>query len=323
MVCENNIIIKNEVKYKMKTIKKRVNAHLYVTAKCNLNCKHCYSANNRGLKSEISLEEMIWFVQNICTNYDAYIDVEGGELFLRNEMLSFFQALTKSERERITITTNGTIYTNIPSTLFKELCEFRVSIEGHNDRLHKKMRGVPLEPILENCKKWICEDVPIVARVTLNKSNFEYINNIVERLLSVGIKRFSFYEFQAVGRGEVYYKDFQLSNFEMKKAINSLSDAILLYPKIENIKVHLSKARTKMLNNINISRFKIEDLSRIPTITLNHDGYIGICPWNICSQYRLDITNSYPMFFINEIISEQAERHECQYCSELRLLYDR
>lgn len=309
----------------MNVQKKRINAHLYVTSKCNLHCKHCYSANNVSSQQELSLAEMIMIVRTLCTAYDAYIDVEGGEIFLRNDILTFLKALTKYELSRITITTNGTIYPPIPPSLFSQLCEFRVSIEGHTDSMHHELRGIPLSLVIDNCINWLNQGVPVVARTTLSKANYKYIDELLEALISIGFKNFSFYEFQAVGRGNLFEQSFKLSLDELYVAIESLYKAVNKFPEIHMIKLHLAKPRKDELNlsafiNKN-SPLLLEDLSYIPTVTVNHDGSVGICPWDIKSDNHLNI-RKYPLVtLLEKSINPQDRRHECQYCSEMRLLY--
>lgn len=309
----------------MSVQKKRINAHMYVTSRCNLHCKHCYSANNISSQQELSLDEMIMTVRTLCAEYDAYIDVEGGEIFLRDDITTFLQALTKDELSRITITTNGTIYPPVPPSLLNQLCEFRVSIEGHSDLLHQELRGIPLSPVVDNCISWLNQGVPVMARTTLSRVNYKYINELIETLIPIGIKSFSFYEFQAVGRGNSFEKSFKLSADELHIAIKTLYKVADRFPELQMIKLHLAKPRKDELDlsayTNKESSLLLEDLSYAPTITVNHDGGVGICPWDIKSDNDLNIRKYSLMTLLEKSINSQERRHECQYCSEMRLLY--
>jgi MoaA/NifB/PqqE/SkfB family radical SAM enzyme len=305
--------------------KQRLNSHIYVTPKCNLKCKHCYSAYNNVDGDLISIADIINIVTFLTEEYDVYFDVEGGELFIRNDIGELFAGLDTKHLNRITITTNGTIFPDIDPKYFRELDEFRVSIEGHNDMLHEDLRGVSLQNILKNCQKWNESDIPVVLRMTLNKKNVLYIPDMFERFTSLGFKRFSLYEFQPVGRGGINTKDYELAEEEIDNAMDLISRAAVKYrSEVEYIKLSLSKTRNgvvdknkpKLLHN----KLEIYDLSDIPSLTVNYNGELGYCPWELNSRHLGYYEGNSFMKNVKDIIRMQASGHNCSYCTSTRIL---
>lgn len=305
----------------MEKINKCIFAHVYVTSKCNLCCKHCYSANNNSNDEELTGVEIINTVKTLCDNYDAYIDMEGGELFLRTDIKDIFEHLDDTYLNKITVTTNGTINPYIDIKKLSKLGEFRVSIEGHNDEIHKYIRGISLEPVIRNCKYWIANGIDVVARITLHKMNYKYIDLIIEKLLSVGICKYSFYEFQPVGRGDYYSEELILDESDIREAINNLKHCISKYTDIKSIKMHLTRKRSVSIDDIVFSPFQLCDISHVPTITVNYEGSVGICPWKISANQKMNIRNGPLENMISEVIDTQMVRHLCDYCSEVKLTY--
>lgn len=306
-------------------MKKRLNAHIYVTQKCNLHCKHCYSANNNVQGDLLSIDDIKNIINTLTEKFDAYIDIEGGELFIRKDIPSLFSELNFACLNRITITTNGTIYPNIDPIYLKELDEFRVSIEGHTDLLHNELRDVPLENVIANCQKWIGSDIPVVLRMTLTKNNHKHIKAMFDVFQKKGFRRFSLYEFQLVGRGRESMDSFGLSEIDVIDVINSLLYISRRYDHFEYIKLSLSNKRDNLVSENMFkllgSKCKISSLVDTPSVTINYNGDIGFCPWNL-NFNRSSTYNKYTFFDdVNAIINKYHSIHNCQHCTKNRLLF--
>ncbi len=279
-------------------------------------------------EQELSLDEMRMVISSICADYDAYLDVEGGELFIREEIPELLRMLTEDERRRITITTNGTLYPPIQAELLRSLDEFRVSVEGHTDELHRLLRGIPLTAVLSNCLRWQEQGITVVIRMTLHKANYRQLHAMLPDLLQQGFRDFSFYFFQPVGRGNEFADQFELDGNELHTLIHEISILPVRYPDLNKIKLQLPAGRQDIVmglrNEWEENDFIIEDLSKIPTVTVNYEGSVGTCPWMISRDspegWNLRIT---PLADLLRMAWEQQPvRHECEHCSDIRLKYE-
>ncbi len=306
-------------------MKKRLNAHLYVTPKCNFKCKHCYSSENQNLEDRLlEISELVDITKKLVENYDVYIDVEGGELFLKEDIREYFMQLDKKELERITVTTNGSIPYDIPSKYLKELDEFRVSLEGHTDELNMVIRGMPIQPIIDNCIKWLNAGVSVVLRLTLNKMNYMYIPEIIKKYSNIGFKRFSFYEYQSVGRGKLNEEDFLLSVEQIDKTIDLIATEAKKYKGLEYVKLSLSKNRDNLITKYEENnKFKIDYLGNIASVFINHNGQLGICPWHVNdgNHYNLEYSKENFIENIDYLINKNESDHNCSNCTTKRILF--
>src|SRR5437764_960071 len=121
------------------TTKRRLYVHLYVIPTCNLKCIHCYY-DALPLRTPIdrllTIDEMSKVIRELCDTYDAYFDVEGGEMFLRRDVARLFESLPPEYLRRITLTTNGVAKVTVAPALLCAVDEFRVSVESHVDRIN-------------------------------------------------------------------------------------------------------------------------------------------------------------------------------------------
>jgi len=296
-------------------MRKRLNVHLYVTPICNLKRKHCYyeaKDMKYNLDDILSIEELKYIIVNLVDNYDVYFDIEGGELFLRDDIEKLFLSLDDKYLNRITITTNGTINFDTTQFYLKKLDEFRISFESDNNNIQKQIRGIGLEGPLKLAKDLLKNRIEPTIRVTIHKFNFNDIINLIDFYKNMGFKKFSFYEFQTIGYG--------IENQEL--ALND-NDFILLIDTINHlnftdidIKFSFSKVRQQYKNKI--TNLNIIDFGNVDSLTIDYNGDIGVCPW------QKDRFDKFNMNSFNKLIKEKINNdllsHECNYCSAFRII---
>lgn len=257
--------------------------------------------------------------------YDAFFDVEGGEIFLRQDINRILSMLTESERQKITITTNGTILPKVDPLYLRQLDEFRVSVEGHTTELQENIRGVALMPIMKNCEEWLKQNIPVEIRMTIHKKNYQYLQEACQYFIRLGFQRFSFYEFQAVGRGKDFAEEYILDAGAFEVVLKQLSSLAQTRPVVDWIKLNITNQRRDLLeknqNQLENTKFEILDVCDIPTLTISSAGKLGTCPWNVSDQ-TIDITNLKEFEDkVDEIVDLQGGRHACDHCSSFRILY--
>lgn len=303
-----------------------LNVHVYVTNKCNLNCKHCYSAFNIMQGDLISIIDICKAMERLNEKYDVSFDVEGGELFLRDDVSTMFEILKKNTLNRITITTNGTILPNISPIFLKELNEFRVSVEGHTQEIHSLLRNSSLSTIIKNCNSWIDEGIPIVIRMTLHKQNFKFLISAIEYFSSIGVKRFSFFEYQTVGKGKENGDKYVLSDDDVKWTIEELSNFFSKKKYIDYVKLSLPKCRDLLIEKLAFQNdsflFFYEECRNTPSLTINYNGELGICPWKPQDTLISDFRTADFDENIERIILKQKKGHKCSHCTSNKLIFN-
>ncbi|MDI6738342.1 MAG: radical SAM protein, partial [Nanoarchaeota archaeon] len=95
-------------KKKAFSLKTPINLTLYVTNKCNANCRHCFYKSELNIeKEEISLSQ-IEKIAKTLKHPLATLMLSGGEPFLRNDIVEVCKIFLKHNKtRRITISTNG------------------------------------------------------------------------------------------------------------------------------------------------------------------------------------------------------------------------
>lgn len=133
-------------------MKDKIEVHLHTNDNCNLKCIHCYNKSGEGSAYNIpEIESLLKLIQYFCTAYEAEIHLEGGEIFLRPDLLHRMNSLPQETLQCVTITTNGTIRIDEPEIIdmLRKINALRISVEGHTDGQQRIVRGIDLEKVVE------------------------------------------------------------------------------------------------------------------------------------------------------------------------------
>ncbi|MEK6864468.1 MAG: radical SAM protein [Nanoarchaeota archaeon] len=132
---------------RIKRLKTPINLTLYVTSRCNANCKHCFYKSELNKKEEeLSLQQIKTIAKTLKHPLKTLM-ITGGEPFLRNDVPEICGAFLKNNRtRRISIATNGMLTQKIiesVKTLLKSCRQLHVqiSLDGPED-IHDNMRAV-------------------------------------------------------------------------------------------------------------------------------------------------------------------------------------
>lgn len=309
--------------------KTRLNVHLYVTPICNLHCKHCYydAWPVDGLPERLlTIQEMALIITSLCDNYAAAFDVEGGEFFLREDIAELFDAVPSHYWSSITVTTNGTVKIAVDPKHLLNLDEFRISLEGHTDELQKDIRGIGLDPVMETCHTLRSNGIPVTLRITLHRKNYKYLAEMVSYFASIGFSRFSLYEFQPAGRGLSQDHEYSLTESEMAEALKEMY-MISLDNRLSVLKLSLSSKRVPLVlayqGELTAHGYQILDISGIPSLTINYNGDLGVCPWRLADGDPIGTLREGEEFCadIAKYLDTGRLDHVCNHCSAIRILY--
>lgn len=179
-----------------------MNYSIYLTDKCNMNCKYCYEKEAhkdiqidiRDVKSIIDIEAKNKTKQCILTLF-------GGEPLLKKDLIYEISRYIKSKKYRtkfiFNLTTNATLIDNefIEFVKNNQFISISISIDGnketHNrNRVFKNDRGT-YDTVKENVKKLLAvSNIPVAVPV-VTKNNEKDLYNIIKNILEIGFRKIS------------------------------------------------------------------------------------------------------------------------------------
>lgn len=128
---------------------------LEVTARCNMNCIHCYLQNNHT--SEVMpYTKVIEIIDILYDKGILFLTLTGGEIFTRSDFLDIY-LYAKKRGFLVELFTNGYLLNNEMVEVFKEYPPLLVDISlyGSNEDTYYKITGVKgaFERVITNCIK--------------------------------------------------------------------------------------------------------------------------------------------------------------------------
>lgn len=174
---------------------------LCLTQNCNLRCKYCY-IEKRDARMSIPIAEQIIDFTFTNTPPDKKIDIGffGGEPLLEFELIKIITDMIERhpsydhERIELSITTNGTIFSDEIAQFFKKhrivLC---ISCDGPprvQDRHRSFSSGRGSSEVVENTIRRALEALPMVlVNAVYHPATFRYLPEVVDYLSSLGLRQ--------------------------------------------------------------------------------------------------------------------------------------
>lgn len=312
----------------IENIKNQIEVHLHTNDNCNLKCIHCY--NKSGEKDVCSIpdvDQLLELIQYFCTKYDAEIHLEGGEIFLRTELLHQMNCLPIEMLQCITITTNGTICIDEPEIIdmLRKVHALRISVEGHTNAQQCFVRGITLESVINHALYYRKNGISIWMRLTMTCQNWEHLlDQTLPYYIELGFYNFQIYEFQTVGRGEQNQDLLMVSDEAFMTFLEKLKIWRGHYEKTNlQLRFMFSSARQKLIylykEQLEQNNLKIEDIPEENGVSIHADGSVYLCAWD--NEENNCILNVYQEG-IKHMAGQLAQmnlKHHCNHCSTVRI----
>jgi MoaA/NifB/PqqE/SkfB family radical SAM enzyme len=204
-----------------------------VTYNCNSRCTTC-NIWKKNSKNELSCDEIDRF---FSTNSDfSWIDITGGEIFLRNDLIQIFQIIKKRCKKLYTLhfPTNG-LMTHRIVNLVKKIVKLdfnkliiSISIDGPPD-IHDKIRGVKggfMKTIETFRKLREIKGLDVYAGMTLSKNNVDHLDDTVNAIKKE-IPNFTFDDLHInIAHSSPHYYGIEFNELPVKKVISQISSVI-------------------------------------------------------------------------------------------------
>ncbi len=184
----------------------------HLTERCNLKCSHCYQEG--GKTTEISFaqaKKIVDIAHDTIQNWsDTYginfspsFNVTGGEPFLSSHLHDILDYLCVKGFD-IFLLTNGTIIDQEKARMLAAIPVkgVQVSLEGP-EAIHEKIRGKKsFRRAVQGVGHLLDAGLTVNLNMTLSKINCDYLNELVELAISMGLKRLGFSRLVPYGRGK-------------------------------------------------------------------------------------------------------------------------
>jgi len=149
------------------------------TAKCNLNCLHCYTYRFRSLR-ELSLHDKLRVARDIGETGVDYVNLTGGEPLIHPHFSQVLKELHDHGVEKSIVTNATVIRDDIVDLLYKTETYVFATIEGPRE-VHDKIRGAGSYDLAIRGLRILRERISGLGVVaTVNKLNYNVVYKVVD-----------------------------------------------------------------------------------------------------------------------------------------------
>ncbi len=178
---------------------------LNLTYRCNLRCKHCYSAVPSGGR-ELDTDDLRRAVQDMRDLGTSIAMLSGGEPLLRSDVYDIIFEV-KRHNIKCALSTNGILIDERTCGDLRDLGVdyVGVSLDHVDPRAHDEFRGVrgAWERALQAIKLLVKHGIPTGIRVTITRMNVSSIAKIIDLARVLGVARVACYHLVPSGRGKL------------------------------------------------------------------------------------------------------------------------
>ncbi|MEW6601885.1 MAG: PqqD family peptide modification chaperone, partial [Nitrospirota bacterium] len=250
---------------------------IYYTLACNLRCRHCLVSAGKGLKKELTDDEIKKLVDDGIKLGVRRFYLTGGEPFLKEGIFGLIRYITKTRKRELIVLTNATLFDDKKIASLKKVMGPRlllqVSLEGPNAEIHDKLRGKgSFDKAVDGIKKLIDIGITPIVSTAISKLNEKDIAKTSRFLSKLGIKEHNVLWMHAKGRGASNLSDLYVPSdniaLAMKKLKKEYKEQEVIFDNVESLKV---RVRTK--------RGRKNDLCNncYEKICVNSDGHVYPC----------------------------------------------
>ena len=173
------------------------------TARCNLNCVHCYAAETSNGR-ELTTDEAKEMIADMSSIKVPVILFSGGEPLLREDIYELI-SFAKERGIHCSLSTNGTLIDEEVAAKLKEagVDYVGVSLDGSED-VNDEFRGLKgaFRRALEGLMRAKEEGILTGIRFTVTKFNYEEVPKLLELAIEYEIPRFCVYHLVPSGRAD-------------------------------------------------------------------------------------------------------------------------
>ncbi len=162
---------------------------LELTARCNLDCIHCYHVICSG--AEMSTEEITGLFDDLAQLGTMELTLTGGEPLLRSDFPEILRYAVEKSGFSIKIFSNLTLLTASLADLFASfpLNTIETTILGPDEAVHDRIAGCPgsFDALIKAIKMLKERNVPVAAKTIVMRSNMDGLDGMYRLADNLGI----------------------------------------------------------------------------------------------------------------------------------------
>jgi len=169
-----------------------IKGSIELTARCNLNCSHCYinlpADNKDAIESELSRKELYYLLDQIVNEGCLWLLITGGEPFIRPDLIDIY-TYAKKKGLLVSLFTNGTFVTPSVADHLAKYPPFVVEITlyGSTKETYERVTGVTgsYERCMRGIELLLERKIPLKLKtmvLTINRHEIQEIKSYSEGL---------------------------------------------------------------------------------------------------------------------------------------------
>jgi radical SAM protein with 4Fe4S-binding SPASM domain len=307
-------------------MRKLQNVTIEITTKCNFNCKHCCNESGTIKKENLTKEEILNIIDEMCVMGVERLGITGGEPFCDENLFTYIE-YAKTRIPVISIATNGYL---INEEIVKRLKEndvnkIAISLDGMKD-YHDAFRGnnEAYDHVVRAIDLLSESGMEIKVRSVLTKYNVDSILKLMDITNNLNIKRHEILPVCPIGRAS---NSLILSREEYKKFLITAIEKIRSFQR-PNITFQLKPVfyQEDLFQNVDECckekslTYKCDALDTSLEISSNGDvlgcSFVRIPVGNIKFNSLSDIWNSKEAIKLHHQIFNHNKEGECTNCKD-------
>jgi SynChlorMet cassette radical SAM/SPASM protein ScmE len=207
-----------------------------ITGRCNLSCAYCYYADEMTARKDLPTQAWLDFFARLGELKVMKVCLTGGEVFTRPDFFQLVDGVI-ANRMRYQVLSNGTLITEKTLAEFEQgkrrqrLDSIQISIDGSSAEVHDQSRPNSFARALHGLKLLNNAGYPMTVRVTINRFNFNDLNNTARLLFDeVGLPSFTTNEAYPCGATNRYEAGIMLSVEQRREVMDTLTKLNQKYP---------------------------------------------------------------------------------------------
>lgn len=179
---------------------------------CNTKCKHCY-VSYKGNISGLKLYDMCKILK------DKYVlNINGTEVLLHKDYFKTYDLIGQRR-----VLTNGIIIDQDDEIIdmIKDSSIEMIAMSYHFG-IHDEISSVQQEMLKRNIKKLQDNGIKVELMCTLNKDNYDKVEEIAKNVIDLGVKKIRFINYLRTGNALNMSDDNCLSEEQMQIALDSI-----------------------------------------------------------------------------------------------------
>jgi len=222
---------------------------------CNNNCIMCTTKPKEKNYRDRNTEDILDDLKKGINQGFRKVEFTGGEPTIREDIFDLVKSAKNLGYKDIALSTNGRIlsYNKFTEELIKSgVGRVNFSLYGHNAKLHDAITRTPqsFEQTIQgikNVQKF--PEVTIIINTVVSRLNYQYLTEIGNFLLSLGINFFNILDLIPDGYGKDFYKTLVVKMNDLSQALNSLESILDKFDLITFFDFPLCLFRSRIRDN--------------------------------------------------------------------------